>query len=97
MAHQTPTLLENPSTTIIPWVSMPYACGAQSGDSIQFSKAGIMEIASAFVINKSDLEGPDATEAQLTSALSDDRPVWRTSTPKAKGIGAVGDWVEQLL
>jgi LAO/AO transport system ATPase len=68
----------------------------QSGDAIQFSKAGIMEIASAFVINKSDLEGADATEAQLTSALNDDRPVWRTSTPRSEGIEQVGDWVAGL-
>ncbi|MFQ5489281.1 MAG: cobalamin-dependent protein [Phycisphaerae bacterium] len=68
----------------------------QSGDAIQFSKAGIMEIASAFVINKCDLPGADATEAQLTSAVSDGRPVWRTSTPKAEGMAAVGDWVEAL-
>ena len=69
----------------------------QSGDAIQFSKAGIMEIASAFVINKSDLEGADATEAQLTSALNDDRPVWRTSTPRSEGIEQVGDWVAGLV
>ena len=69
----------------------------QSGDAIQFSKAGIMEIASAFVINKSDLEGADATEAQLTSVLNDDRPVWRTSTPKSEGIEQVGDWVAGLV
>lgn len=87
VAHQTRTLRENPSTTIIPWVSMPYACGAQSGDSIQFSDDGIMEIASAFVINKSDLEGADATEAQLTSALSDDR-----SGPAHQHTQSEGDW-----
>ena len=87
MAHQTRTLRENPSTTIIPRVSMPYACGAQSGESIQFSDAGIMEIASTFVINKSDLEGADATEAQLTSALSDDRP-----DPGHQHTQSEGDW-----
>ncbi len=68
----------------------------QSGDAIQFSKAGIMEIASAFVINKCDLEGADATEAQLTSAVSDDRPIWRTSTPRSEGIEQVADWVAGL-
>lgn len=68
----------------------------QSGDSIQFSKAGIMEIASAFVLNKCDLDGADATEAQLKSALGDQRPIWRTSTPKNEGIEPVGDWVTGL-
>ncbi len=68
----------------------------QSGDAVQFSKAGIMEIASAFVINKSDLDGADATEAQLITSINSDRPVWRTSTPKAEGIQAIGDWVAAL-
>ncbi|HUU85184.1 MAG TPA: cobalamin-dependent protein [Phycisphaerae bacterium] len=68
----------------------------QSGDSIQFSKAGIMEIASGFVLNKCDLEGADATEAQLKSAVGDARPVWRTSTTRNEGIEPVGDWVAAL-
>ena len=68
----------------------------QAGDSIQFSKAGIMEIASAFVLNKCDLEGADATEAQLKGAISDNRPIWRTSTTKNEGIEPVGDWVASL-
>ena len=68
----------------------------QSGDAIQFSKAGITEIASAFVINKCDLPGADATEAQLSGAVGDARPIWRTSTPKSEGIGPVGDWVVGL-
>jgi len=69
----------------------------QAGDAIQFSKAGIMEIASAFVLNKSDLEGADATEAQLRGAVSDDRPIWRTSTTRSEGIEPVGDWVAGLV
>ena len=68
----------------------------ESGDAIQFSKAGIMEIASAFVINKSDLPGADATEAQLIGALGDDRPVWRTCTTKNEGLEPVGQWVADL-
>jgi len=68
----------------------------QSGDAIQFSKAGIMEIASAFVINKSDLPGADATEAQVRSAIGGDRPVWRTSAAQNQGIEQVGEWVAGL-
>jgi len=64
-----------------------------SGDAVQFSKAGIMEIASAFVINKCDLAGADATIGQLRSALDDDRPVFRASTVKNEGIEPVVDWV----
>jgi LAO/AO transport system ATPase len=64
-----------------------------SGDSVQFSKAGIMEIASCFVLNKCDLAGADATEAQLISAVGDKRPVFRVSTIRDEGVEAVADWV----
>jgi LAO/AO transport system kinase len=69
----------------------------QAGDSIQFSKAGIMEIASGFVLNKCDLEGADATEAQLKSSVGEDRPIWRTSTTRSEGIEPVGDWITALV
>ena len=64
-----------------------------SGDDIQFSKAGIMEIASAYVINKCDLPGADATEANLLNSLSADRPVWRVSALHNEGLEQVADWV----
>jgi len=67
-----------------------------SGDSIQFSKAGIMEIANCFVINKSDLSGVEATEGQLISSVGDDRPVWKVSPIRDEGIDKVTDWVESL-
>jgi LAO/AO transport system kinase len=65
----------------------------ESGDAIQFSKAGIMEIADAFVINKCDLAGADATVGQLNSATEGDRPIFRASTVKNEGIDAVVDWL----
>jgi LAO/AO transport system ATPase len=68
----------------------------ESGDVIQFSKAGIMEIAGGFVLNKCDLTGADATEAQLRSAVGQDRPVWRVSSVRDEGIDAVADWVTSL-
>jgi LAO/AO transport system kinase len=40
------------------------------GDDIQAMKAGIMEIADIFVINKSDHPGADRTEAELRALLS---------------------------
>jgi LAO/AO transport system ATPase len=67
-----------------------------SGDAIQFSKAGIMEIASCFVLNKCDLAGADATEAQLISAIGSSRPLWKVSTVLGEGIDAVADWVTSL-
>lgn len=64
-----------------------------SGDSVQFSKAGIMEIADCFVLNKCDLAGADATEAQLLSAVGKGRPIWKVSSVRNEGIDAVADWV----
>jgi LAO/AO transport system kinase len=64
-----------------------------SGDAIQFSKAGIMEIATCFVLNKCDLQGADATEGQLRSAIRDHRPVFRISTVRNEGLDAVVDWL----
>ncbi len=66
-----------------------------SGDAVQFSKAGIMEIASAFVLNKCDLAGADATHAQLIGAVGDARPIFRVSTVRDEGIDVVADWVTQ--
>ncbi|MCP4590827.1 MAG: hypothetical protein GY842_08780 [bacterium] len=67
-----------------------------SGDAIQFSKAGLMEIASCFVVNKSDLEGADRTVAQLTAAVGTDRPLWKVSTLHCEGIDQVAEWVVGL-
>lgn len=63
-----------------------------SGDAVQFSKAGIMEIASCFVLNKCDLAGADATQAQLLSAVGDQRPLFKVSTIRNEGLDAVADW-----
>ena len=64
-----------------------------SGDSVQFSKAGIMEIATCFVLNKCDLSGADAAAAQLISAVGESRPIFRASTIRDEGIEAIADWV----
>ena len=40
------------------------------GDDVQAIKAGIMEIADVFVINKADLPGADKLEAELKASLS---------------------------
>lgn len=65
----------------------------QAGDAIQFSKAGIMEIADSFVLNKCDLAGADATEAQLRGVVGGDRPLWRLATLRNEGIDVVADYV----
>lgn len=64
-----------------------------SGDAIQFSKAGIMEIATGFVLNKCDLPGADASQAQLLSSVGNARPIWKVSTLRDEGIDKVADWL----
>lgn len=62
------------------------------GDDIQAIKAGILEIADLFVINKSDRDGADRLEAELQHMLSlveNDRPrpeIVRTVAIKGEGI-----------
>lgn len=64
-----------------------------AGDSIQTIKAGIMEIADVFAINKSDLPGADkvALEVEMmldlqTKAMSWRPPVVKTSTVSGAGL-----------
>jgi len=70
-----------------------------SGDEVQALKAGIMEIADIFVVNKADREGADRAAAELKRNLDFSAPqAWRapillTVATKNEGIGAV---VEQL-
>lgn len=65
------------------------------GDDIQAMKAGIMEIADLFVINKADHSGAERTEAELKALLfmSSRRDGWtpgivRTVASEGKGIDA---------
>jgi ethanolamine utilization protein EutP (predicted NTPase) len=48
------------------------------------------------VLNKCDLAGADATEAQLLSAVGDTRPIWKVSAVRDEGIDAVADWALTL-
>ena len=66
------------------------------GDAVQFAKAGIMEIATCFVLNKCDLPGADSTEAQLVSSVGEDRPVFKTTAIRDEGIDQVAGWVAKL-
>lgn len=54
------------------------------GDDIQAIKAGVMEIASVFVINKADHAGADELEHDLRAAQ--DRPIVRTVATEGKGV-----------
>ena len=45
-----------------------------TGDEVQALKAGIMEIADIFVVNKADREGADRTAASIEAMLSLETP-----------------------
>ena len=68
------------------------------GDDVQAVKAGIMEIADVFVVNKADLTGADkvATEVEGNLSLAHGRtdwvpPILRTVAEKAEGVAGVAE------
>jgi LAO/AO transport system kinase len=69
----------------------------ESGDSIQAMKAGIMEIADIYVLNKADREGAERLKIEIESMLdyrlmSDPR-----RPPVVKTVARDGDGIEELL
>jgi LAO/AO transport system kinase len=75
------------------------------GDGIQAAKAGILEIADIFVVNKADREGADQTVREIKYLISLGRrgnvgPSWRppvicTVATKADGIDELAGAIEQ--
>jgi len=72
------------------------------GDSIQTIKAGIMEIADIFVVNKADRGGVDQTIAELESLIdiscaNEDRrtPIVATTAKKSKGISELAKEIKK--
>jgi LAO/AO transport system kinase len=76
------------------------------GDGIQAAKAGILEVADIFVVNKADRDGADQTVRDLRYMLSlgerreRDGSVWkapilRTIASKAEGIDGVAATIEK--
>ena len=70
------------------------------GDDVQNMKAGLMEIADIFLLNKSDREGADRLEQQLLAMLQlvPERdgwrpPVLRTVATENKGIEALAETI----
>lgn len=66
-----------------------------AGDSVQFTKAGVVEIATGLVVNKADLPGADQTIKELRDSLDDDRPIWSVSSLRGEGLEPLCDWIEQ--
>ncbi len=68
-----------------------------AGDAVQFAKAGVVEIATGFVVNKADLPGADVTIRQLRESLDDQRPIWSVSSLRGEGLAPLADWIAQRL
>ena len=75
-----------------------------AGDDVQALKAGIMEIADIFVVNKADREGADRTVASIEAMLSLQPvaeghwrpPIVKTEASTGKGVVELLDTVEQF-
>ncbi|MHB2022380.1 MAG: methylmalonyl Co-A mutase-associated GTPase MeaB [Mycobacteriales bacterium] len=69
------------------------------GDGIQAAKAGILEVADVFVVNKADREGADQTARELRRMLTmgpaREPEGWRE--PVVKTVAARGDGVMELV
>ena len=66
------------------------------GDGIQAAKAGILEVADAFVVNKADRDGTDATARDLRNMLSlGERGEWQP--PIIKTVASRGEGVDDVM
>jgi LAO/AO transport system kinase len=69
------------------------------GDGIQATKAGILEIADVFGVNKADREGAEATVREIENAMAMGRrgtgPQWRA--PVVRTVASAGRGIDELL
>ena len=70
------------------------------GDGVQAAKAGILEVADVFVVNKADRDGADATVQELQHMISLNRrevggPSWRP--PVVRTVAAAGQGIDDLV
>ena len=74
------------------------------GDDVQVLKAGVMEIADVFVVNKSDRDGADRTVAEIESMLGLQTskegewrpPIVRTQATTGQGVDDVMDTISRF-
>lgn len=67
------------------------------GDEIQAIKAGLMEIADVFVVNKADRESADKTVMDIQAILQMNNTEKAWKTPILKTIALTGEGVPQLI
>lgn len=72
----------------------------ESGDDLQWEKAGVLEVADIVVVHKADLPGAEATAAQVRSMLDLTRqskaPVLRVSSKGRQGIAELWQAIQSL-
>ena len=66
------------------------------GDAVQANKAGLMEIADVFVINKADRPGADATRRDLDAMLDMTAPVDGWRPPIVEAVSTEGQGIDEL-
>lgn len=72
-------------------------CTPGQGDAIQTIKAGLMEIASVFVLNKADAPGTAQLDADLRTMLSIRSDSARRNTPIFRTVASTGEGVPELV
>jgi LAO/AO transport system kinase len=68
-----------------------------AGDDVQAMKAGVMEIADVFVVNKADLEGADRAVAAIEQMMMLDESPDAHRTPVVRLVATTGDGVGGLM
>lgn len=69
----------------------------ESGDAVQAMKAGLMEIADVFVINKADREGAERAAFAIRSALELRAPTSTWAIPVEQTVASTGQGVDTLV
>jgi LAO/AO transport system kinase len=78
-----------------------------AGDGVQAAKAGVLEVADVFVVNKADRDGADQTARDLRRMLAlgasqqfdapNDRPAVGWRTPVQRTVAARGEGIDELM
>ena len=68
----------------------------ESGDEVQMMKAGLIEIADLFVINKSDREGAGRLSSMLKNVLLNINPEGKIEPPVFNTVGTEGKGIQKL-
>jgi LAO/AO transport system kinase len=68
------------------------------GDAIQAVKAGILEIADVFVVNKADRDGADATYRDIQGMIAlGERAAGQWRPPVIRAVAAKGEGIDDIL